>query len=48
MEVLPVAQSFMKYGVDTSNLLTEEGFYRTDPRFGDWDGFFTAVLRTGG
>ncbi len=44
LEVMNAAASFDRHGVNPERIVTPEGYFKTDPRGGMRDGFFTAVI----
>ncbi len=47
--IADAGETLKKAGVDPAGLVRPEGYFQTDPRDGDWDGFFAAVMvRKGG
>lgn len=42
---LDAAEVFSQRGLKSEGIVSREGFLRTDPRYGDWDGFFGALMR---
>ncbi|MFA4974322.1 MAG: RsmB/NOP family class I SAM-dependent RNA methyltransferase [bacterium] len=46
-EVSNAGAIFEKQGIACGGIVTREGYLKTDPRLGDWDGFFAALMRRG-
>lgn len=42
------ARVFSSQGIERHGIVSDEGYLRTDPRFGDWDGFFAAAMERDG
>ncbi|MBN1283486.1 MAG: RsmB/NOP family class I SAM-dependent RNA methyltransferase [Proteobacteria bacterium] len=46
-ETVDAGEVMLRRGVDPGGIVTDQGFLFTDPRLGDWDGFFAALLKRG-
>ncbi|MDD2731533.1 MAG: RsmB/NOP family class I SAM-dependent RNA methyltransferase, partial [Candidatus Portnoybacteria bacterium] len=46
-EVSNAGAIFERQGIDYKGIVTREGYLKTDPRLGDWDGFFAVLMRRG-
>jgi 16S rRNA (cytosine967-C5)-methyltransferase len=44
-EVMDVREPLARHGIPDDGLVTPEGYLMVDPRKGEWDGFFAALLR---
>lgn len=44
-ERIDAGAALKEKGIDTRGLVSQEGHLRADPRAGEWDGFFAAVMR---
>jgi len=42
-----IRQAFSRYSIPPDSILSPDGFFKTDPRSGERDGFFAAVLMKG-
>lgn len=44
LQVISVVDTLTKRNISPERIVTKEGYLKTNPRYGDWDGFFTAIL----